>query len=87
VSGGRLTHRRLGRFGRFGTENAFGVQFRHDAISTVGLYKTKARERLSTTREDEVGQTSLGLFGQSEIQWRHGSERYSGCAETRTGST
>ncbi len=69
VSGARVIHRRLGRLGRFATENAVGVQLRHDAISTVGLYKTKARERMSTTREDEVGQTSLGLFAQSEIQW------------------
>jgi hypothetical protein len=69
VSGARLTHRRLGRLGRFGTESAIGVQLRHDAISNVGLYKTKARVRLSTTREDQVGQTSLGGFAQSEIQW------------------
>jgi hypothetical protein len=69
VSGARLTHRRLGRLGRFGTESAIGVQLRHDAISNVGLYKTRARVRLSTAREDQVGQTSLGGFAQSEIQW------------------
>jgi hypothetical protein len=69
VSGTRVTHRRLGRLGRFGTESAIGLQLRHDAISNVGLYKTRERVRLSTTREDQVGQTSWGGFAQSEIQW------------------
>lgn len=39
-----------------------GAQVRHDAISDVGLFKSAARERLSTVREDEVEVTSVGLY-------------------------
>ncbi len=46
----------------------FGVQLRHDAIDEVGLFKTRARERLSTTRVDAIDETSLALFAQSDIQ-------------------
>lgn len=45
-----------------------GVQIRHDAIDEVGLYKTRARNRLSSTRVDAIDETSLALFAQSDIQ-------------------
>lgn len=45
-----------------------GVQLRHDAIDEVGLFKTRARERLSTTRVDAIDETSLAFFAQSDIQ-------------------
>lgn len=45
-----------------------GVQVRHDAIDEVGLYKTRARERLTSTRVDVIDETSLAIFMQSEIQ-------------------
>jgi outer membrane receptor protein involved in Fe transport len=35
----------------------------------VGLYRTAARQRFSTTREDEVGQTMAAVYAQSEIEW------------------
>src|SRR5262249_14956062 len=35
----------------------------------VGLYHTEARQRLSTTREDHVGQTLGSVFAQTEIEW------------------
>jgi hypothetical protein len=69
IVGGRVTHRRLATWGNRSTENAFGAQVRHDRIGSVGLYHTRGRQRLSTTREDRVGQTSLGLFAQNEYQW------------------
>ena len=69
VSGGRVTHRRLTRWSGRAIESAFGVQLRHDAIGEVALYKTRGRRRLSTTRVDEVGETSLGAFTQAEIDW------------------
>lgn len=48
--------------------NKVGMQIRHDAIDEVGLYKTRARERLSATRIDAIDETSLALFAQSELQ-------------------
>ena len=47
VSGARVSHRRLGRLGRFETQNTIGVQLRNDRISPVALYHTVARERLA----------------------------------------
>lgn len=67
--GGRVTYRRLGHaFGR-DAESAVGFQVRRDWLDPVGLYRTENRQRLSTTREDRVGQTIAGLFAQSEIEW------------------
>jgi hypothetical protein len=38
-------------------------------LSPVGLYHTEARQRLSATREDEVGQTLASAYAQTEIEW------------------
>ena len=69
AAGGRVTYRRLGHFRARHVESAAGVQVRRDWLDPVGLYRTIGRQRQSVTREDNVGQTMLGLFGQSEIEW------------------
>jgi outer membrane cobalamin receptor len=69
AAGGRVTYRRLGHFHDRHTESAFGVQVRRDWLSPVGLYHTEARLRLSTTREDRVGQMMASGYGQTEIEW------------------
>jgi hypothetical protein len=69
AAGGRVTYRRLGHFFERHSESAIGVQLRRDWLDPVGLYRTTARQRLSTTREDEVGQTTMGVYAQSEIEW------------------
>jgi outer membrane receptor protein involved in Fe transport len=50
------------------TSHQLGVQGRYDDISNVGLYRTAARQRLSTTREDAVKQASVGLWWQGNWQ-------------------
>ncbi|MGR6036032.1 MAG: TonB-dependent receptor [Candidatus Nitrosoglobus sp.] len=47
--------------------NVIGLQFRHDDIGEVGLFRTRARERLSTVRDDQVHQSSVGWYGKSEV--------------------
>jgi outer membrane receptor protein involved in Fe transport len=69
ISGGRLSHRRIGRWMGHASQTTFGGQLRNDSISKVGLYHTEARRQLETIREDAVRQTSGGLFVQSEIEW------------------
>jgi outer membrane receptor protein involved in Fe transport len=69
VTGGQITHRRLGTMGAYNLQSAFGAEVRHDAIGNVGLYRTVAGRRTATVREDTIGQTSLGAFGQTEIEW------------------
>lgn len=55
-------------FGRSVT-NRFGVDARVDDIDEVGLYRTRARQRLGVIRSDEVDQQSVGVFWQSSIAW------------------
>jgi TonB dependent receptor-like, beta-barrel/Carboxypeptidase regulatory-like domain/TonB-dependent Receptor Plug Domain len=69
AAGGRLTYRRLGHFFDRHAESALGVQLRRDWLAPVGLYHTDARKRLSTTREDQVGQATAGAYAQTEIEW------------------
>jgi hypothetical protein len=69
VTGGKVTHRRMGQWGRRPVQHVVGVQLRHDDIGNVGLYHTIARRPLETIREDRVRQTSVGAFAQNETQW------------------
>lgn len=45
-----------------------GLQLQNDNIYN-GLYKTAARQRLSTTREDHVVETSAGVFVEKTTRW------------------
>ena len=47
----------------------------------------RGAERLSTVRQDDVGQASGALFFQTSIQWTRHSGRWPGCAATSTTST
>jgi outer membrane receptor protein involved in Fe transport len=49
--------------------NTLGFELRQDDIKPVGLYATRERQRLSTTREDDVVVGSAGVFAQNETQW------------------
>jgi hypothetical protein len=69
AGGGRVTYRRLGHFFERHTESALGVQIRRDWLDPVGLYHTAEGHRLSTTRQDRVGQTLVGVYAQSEVEW------------------
>jgi hypothetical protein len=51
------------------TELVVGMQLRYDDIAPVGLYSTRARDRLSTIREDDVRQASAALYVQADTQW------------------
>ena len=71
TAGGRVTHRLLHRVNDLPFETAFGVQLKYDRVDPTGLYRTVARRRISTTNEDQLNQTSVGVFGQTEIEWSH----------------
>jgi hypothetical protein len=49
-------------------DNQVGVQLRNDWIEN-GLFSTRARERLSTTRRDRIGQLGAGTYFETKIQW------------------
>jgi outer membrane receptor protein involved in Fe transport len=46
----------------------FGTEYRRDEIATVGLYRTRDRERLGTIREDGVTQASSSLFVEQDVR-------------------
>ena len=51
------------------TRTSLGFELRQDRIRPVGLYATRERGRLSTTREDDVIESSAGVYGAADIQW------------------
>ena len=60
---------RIDSWGGRTMRNSVGFELRGDRIDPVGLFATRARERLSTTREDDVIQGSGGLYAANEMQW------------------
>jgi outer membrane receptor protein involved in Fe transport len=69
ITGAKVSHRRVGRWGDRIVQNTFGVQVRNDDITNVGLYHTEARRRIDTTRQDAVIETSGGAYAQNDIAW------------------
>jgi outer membrane receptor protein involved in Fe transport len=56
------------RFAGIETQTRVGLQTRGDDIN-VGLFKTVARETLSTVREDSVREGNVGLWADSTSRW------------------
>jgi len=56
------------RFGGFETQTRVGVQGRYDDIH-VGLFKTVQRAVLSTTRDDRVQESNVGVWMDSTTRW------------------
>lgn len=56
------------RFAGIETQTRVGLQTRGDDIN-VGLFKTIAREPLSTVREDNVREGNVGLWADSTARW------------------
>jgi outer membrane receptor protein involved in Fe transport len=69
VSGAKISHRRLTRWGGHAVQNTFGVQLRNDSIPEVALYHTEQRVRLDTRSNDAALVTSAGVYAQNEIEW------------------
>lgn len=69
IFGGEGKHTKYDDWFGFDVKNTVGVQVRHDYIPNVALYKSKAREILSTVTEHEVSQTSIGIYLENEVQW------------------
>lgn len=55
----------------FGIESdlTFGFQTRHDLIDGIGLYETRNRNRLATTRQDDIWEGSAGMYGEMVNRW------------------
>jgi len=70
VVGGDLAHTWGGlQFLGHETEVTLGLQTRTDFIDGIGLYKTEARDRFRTVRQDDVLQSSAGVFAEAGVRW------------------
>jgi hypothetical protein len=69
IAGGKVSHRRIGLWAGRSMQNVTTLQLRHDDIAEVGLFHTRARQRLETIRQDSVVQSSAAASGQNEIEW------------------
>lgn len=69
VFGGGLSRSFNGKIGSADSVNTIGAQLRHDRLDPVGLYSTVARERVSTTQEARVRETSVGVYAENSTQW------------------
>ncbi len=70
VFGLNAEHSRAFSWNSLSGENALGVQLRHDRIGDVGLYRTIARERIWTVRDDRVNQTSYSIYAKNTTKWQ-----------------
>ncbi|MEP7381671.1 MAG: TonB-dependent receptor [Gemmatimonadota bacterium] len=70
ILGGNATHRQ--HLTTQGVEHTLtlGVQHRTDLVDGLGLYRTRARARTGTIREDDVNENSSGLYLEAESRWR-----------------
>jgi hypothetical protein len=46
-----------------------GIQSRTDLINGIGLYNTERRARWNTVREDDVHESSVGVFAENTVRW------------------
>lgn len=69
IFGGNVSHQWFNSLFGKNVSNTVGAQVRHDEIFQVGLFNTDDRARFNTVRDDEVSQSSVGLFVDNEIQW------------------
>ena len=58
------------RFDALGQEQRFtlGVQLRTDIITGLGLYNTSQRQRWNTVRQDDITQSTYGLYAEAELK-------------------
>jgi len=67
VYGVKASHAVEHRLGDLPARSEVGLQLRHDRIR-VGLYDTVERRVIGTTRDDNVRETQLGLYGQTSVE-------------------
>jgi hypothetical protein len=69
IGGGSMSYLLPVKLGGLDNEFAAGAELRHDDISPVGLYRTHARQRTSTVRQDSVKQTSYSAYISAGTAW------------------
>jgi hypothetical protein len=69
VGGVKVTHKKQSRWNGRAVQNTFGVQVRNDDVTSLALYHTEGRIRLSTSSLADVMESTGGVYAQNEIEW------------------
>jgi outer membrane receptor protein involved in Fe transport len=69
AAGGELRQRWTLALAGIDMMHTLGLQARRDRLDPVALYKTEARQRLATTREDRVTQESGAAYYENAARW------------------
>ena len=69
VAGGNVSQTWFTNWLKASMDHTIGLQIRHDAIPEVALFQTLQRDRIGTTRNDNVHETSVGFYYQNQTQW------------------
>ena len=69
VYGLDVAHSGFGALAGRPADLTLGVQVRHDSIDRVALSLSSARQDYLAVRSDKVAQSSVGLFGEAQVQW------------------
>jgi hypothetical protein len=69
VTGAKISQVREANWLGRSVQNSFGIQFRNDDITNIGLYATQARARLQTRSQASVFESAGAIFAQNEIVW------------------
>lgn len=69
VIGGSLDHSWSGDWSGRKSETKIGLQIREDIIPEVALFRTAQRALVSTVRDDDVKEGSVGIFAHNETHW------------------
>ncbi len=69
VAGASLVRSGAVSWGGRKTEGSAGVQVRHDAVGELSLRHASKRELIDVVRDDEVQESSAGIFGKATTHW------------------
>jgi TonB-dependent Receptor Plug Domain len=69
VAGGQVSQTWYTTWLKAAMDHTLSLQVRHDAIPEVALFQTLRRDRIGTTRNDDVHETSVGFYYQNQTQW------------------
>jgi hypothetical protein len=67
IFGGDVVHEWFGELAGFAHESRVGFTLRNDTIPEVALRKSAMRQLVRTVREDDVNETSMGVWADSTI--------------------
>ena len=50
-------------------DNSLGLQIRHDEVIGAALNRTEQRRIFQTVRQDDISETSVGVYLKNQVQW------------------